>query len=206
MKKIGLIFFIIIMVISIFIIIWFVNNKLNFNNNFSNTNATRLSTDVNIEQNSISNTFQKEIAGFSTEILDNASGRLNNIRISCNTLNNTIVNPGETFSFNKIVGQPSVKKGYMEAHIIVDDKITNGIGGGNCQVSTTLYNAVLQVPELEVLERHEHGLEVAYVPKGKDACVSYGNLDLKFKNNSKNKILIQISSDDKNVVAKLIRI
>ena len=63
-----------------------------------------------------------------------------------------------------------------------------------------------EVPELEVTERHEHGLEVAYVPKGKDACVSYGSLDFKFKNNSNNKILILISSDDENVVAKLIQI
>lgn len=205
MKKAGLIF-LIITIIILFIIIWFVNNKSNLNNNFSNTDVTRLSSELNIDQNSTSNAIKKEIAGFSTQIKDKAPGRLNNIRITCNTLNNTIINPGETFSFNEIVGQPTTKKGYMEAHIIVNDKITNGIGGGNCQVSSTLYNAVLAVPKLEVLERHEHGLEVAYVPKGKDACVSYGSLDFKFKNNSNYKILIQITSDDENIVAKLIQI
>ena len=205
MKKAGLIFILIVIAIIMFAIIWFVNNISN-NNNFSNTDIARLSTTINIEQSSTSTTFQEEIAGFSTKIEDDAPGRLNNIRITCNALNNTIVEPGKTFSFNEIVGQPSTKKGYMEAHIIVNDKITTGIGGGNCQVSSTLYNAVLQVSELEVTERHEHGLEVSYVPKGKDACVSYGSLDFKFKNNTNNKILIQISSDDENIVAKLIRI
>ena len=77
---------------------------------------------------------------------------------------------------------------------------------GNCQVSSTLYNAVLLNPKLEVLERYEHGLDVTYVPKGKDACVSYGNLDFKFKNNLTNKILIKASSDDQNVLIKIIEI
>lgn len=94
----------------------------------------------------------------------------------------------------------------MEAHVIIDGKIQNGIGGGNCQVSSTLYNAVLLNPQLEVLERYEHGLDVAYVPDGKDACVSYGKLDFRFKNNLSNKILINASCDDKNVLIKIIEI
>ena len=77
---------------------------------------------------------------------------------------------------------------------------------GNCQVSSTLYNAVLLLPELEVIERHEHGLDVTYVPEGKDAAVSYGSLDFKFKNNFKNKIRIDITTDDKTIVAKLMEI
>lgn len=77
---------------------------------------------------------------------------------------------------------------------------------GNCQVSSTLYNAVLLVPYLEVIERYEHGLEVSYVPKGKDACVSYGNLDFKFKNNSNNKIMLIVSSDNKTITTKIIEI
>ena len=77
---------------------------------------------------------------------------------------------------------------------------------GNCQVSSTLYNAILQNQNLKVLERYEHGLDVAYVPDGKDACVSYGQLDFKFKNNLNNKILIQASTDDQNVLIKIFEI
>lgn len=77
---------------------------------------------------------------------------------------------------------------------------------GNCQVSSTLYNAILEVPTLEVTERNEHGLPVTYVPEGRDAAVSYGSLDLKFQNNSKRDIRIEMTSDDTTITAKLIRI
>ena len=77
---------------------------------------------------------------------------------------------------------------------------------GNCQVSSTLYNAILDFPSLEVIERHEHGLPVTYVPEGRDAAVSYGSLDLKFKNTSDRDIRIEMTSDDTTIIAKLIRI
>jgi len=77
---------------------------------------------------------------------------------------------------------------------------------GNCQVSSTLYNAVLAVPTLVVVERHEHGKDVTYVPEGKDAAVSYGSLDFKFRNDNNYKIRINLITDDKNITATLTKI
>lgn len=78
--------------------------------------------------------------------------------------------------------------------------------GGNCQVSSTLYNAVLAIPTLEVIERHEHGKDVTYVPEGKDAAVSYGSLDFKFKNNNDYKLKINIVTDDKNITTTILKV
>lgn len=139
-------------------------------------------------------------------IKDNAPGRLTNIRITCNALNGIIINPRQTFSFNEIVGKPTAEKGYQEAKIIIDHKTETGIGGGNCQVSSTLYNAVLAVPTLAVIERHEHGKDVTYVPEGKDAAVSYGSLDFKFRNDNDYKIKINLVTDDKNITATIFKI
>ena len=80
------------------------------------------------------------------------------------------------------------------------------MGGGNCQISSTLYNAVLAVPNLKVIERHEHGREVHYVPEGKDAAVSYGSVDLKFKNETGNRIKLYFSTDDKTLSATIVKL
>lgn len=79
-------------------------------------------------------------------------------------------------------------------------------GGGNCQVSSTLYNAVLKVPNLKVTERHEHSNSVPYVKKGKDAAVASGSYDFKFVNNTGNKIKITASCDKNNVYIKIFKI
>ena len=107
----------------------------------------------------------------------------------------------------KIFKKNEYDEDYMtEADIYVDGKKEQGLGGGNCQVSTTLYNAVLKVPELEVVERHEHSGHVPYVEEGKDAAVSYGAYDFKFKNNSENVIKIVMENTADNITAKLIKI
>ena len=77
---------------------------------------------------------------------------------------------------------------------------------GNCQVSSTLYNVVLQIPDLEVKERHAHSKDVHYVPKDKDAAVSYGSLDFKFKNDNDYKIRLGLTTDDKNITATIFKI
>ena len=78
--------------------------------------------------------------------------------------------------------------------------------GGNCQVSSTLYNAVLNVPSLVVIERHEHGKEVGYVEKGKDAAVSYGSLDLKFRNDSGHNIRIEATTNNETITIRLVQL
>lgn len=104
-----------------------------------------------------------------------------NIGIAANCIDGTILLPGEKFSFNEVVGPRTAQKGYRIAHVYVDGQIKDGIGGGICQVSTTLYNAVLKA-NLEVTERHNHMFTVSYVPLGHDAAVSYGYADLVFTN------------------------
>ena len=98
----------------------------------------------------------------------------------------------------------TTSKGYQKADIY-DNKGNKkkGLGGGNCQVSTTLYNAVLNVQSLAVTERHEHSNNVPYVKKGKDAAVAYGSYDLKFKNNTGNNIKIKSSTDGKSVTTTI---
>ncbi len=148
---------------------------------------------------------EEQIATFSTPIYSSDPARQNNINISCNTLNETIVKNGETFSFCETVGQASSSKGYQKADIF--DRYGNkkkGLGGGNCQISSTLYNAVLSVPSLVVTERHAHSNYVPYIARGKDAAVAYGSYDLKFRNDSGNDIKILASSDGSTVTTTLV--
>ena len=149
---------------------------------------------------------ETDISSFSTNLTGD-SARLNNINITCNTLNGTTIKAGDTFSFNSIVGQPSAEKGYQEADVIVDKKVEKGYGGGNCQVSTTIYNAVLTVEGIDVTERHPHNKKVTYIEEGKDAAVSYsGGLDLKFTNNTGNDIKIYASSDNDSVDVRIVEL
>jgi vancomycin resistance protein YoaR len=121
---------------------------------------------------------------------DSADNRRGNIALVAQKLTGAVVKPGETFSFNHTVGARTVKAGYREAPIIVDGEKKKGIGGGVCQVSTTLYNAALEAG-FEIVERHEHTKDVAYVPDGKDAAVSYGSWDLRFRNTTASAYVIR---------------
>lgn len=227
MKKNKILIGIIILIVIILIIAIFIynNNNNNTTNNTnseidSNINASRISRNINKEQakNRVTNILQnqneiiqntsteKEISTYSTTIKDKSSGRLTNINITCSTLNNTIIHSGEIFSFNEVVGKPTAERGYQEASVIIDHKTEKGIGGGNCQVSSTLYNAILAIPSLVITERHEHGKDVTYVPEGKDAAVSYGSLDLKFRNTLGKDIRIEASTDNETITIKLIQL
>lgn len=110
------------------------------------------------------------------------TNRVINLQLAADKINGTIINPGETFSFNKIVGERTTKNGFAEAIIYADGELDYGIGGGICQISSTLYNSVL-LANLEIVERKNHSMTVTYLPLGHDATVSYGSVDFKFKNN-----------------------
>lgn len=185
-------------------------------NNTSSYQAERSSTNTNTNSTANpSNTTrtekitlkrETEISTATTKIYNKDEERQNNITITCRTLSTKEIQPGETFSFCDTVGKATHDKGYEEADIYVDGKKEPGLGGGNCQVSTTLYNAVLKVPELEVVERHEHSGYVPYIEDGKDAAVAYGAYDFKFKNNSQNVIKIVMENTPDNITARLIKI
>lgn len=175
-------------------------NKSDENNNTAENNVNQ----TNITSN-ITNYKEEELSNFTTTIYSNDEARQNNINITCNTLNGTIVKNGATFSFCDTVGQATSSKGYMEADIFDHDgHKKKGYGGGNCQVSSTLYNAILTVPSLTVTERHAHSNSVPYVAKGKDAAVAFGSYDLKFVNNSGNDIKILLTTDGNYVVARIV--
>ncbi|MDD4562623.1 MAG: VanW family protein, partial [Syntrophomonadaceae bacterium] len=133
------------------------------------------------------------IAGYFTSIATSPPSRNHNILLSCNKLNGAIINPGEVCSFNRIVGRRTVKTGYKTASVIVGRRLVPGIGGGVCQTSSTLYNSLLE-SQIQIVERHPHSLRISYLPANRDATVSWGGADLKFRNNKPYpiKILSQV--------------
>ena len=143
------------------------------NSDTDSQNASNVNDTSNPENNSNTQETETQIADFTTKIYTKDSERQNNISITCSSLNDTIVNPGDTFSFCNTVGKATSSKGYEKADVFKDGEKVKALGGGNCQVSSTLYNAVLKIPELNVTERHEHSNTVPYVSKGQDAAVSY---------------------------------
>jgi len=135
----------------------------------------------------------KPLLGDYTTYFDpNQIGRTFNLKLAAKTLDGTVLKPKEVFSFNRTVGPRTAEAGYQEAIIIEGNKFVPGLGGGVCQVSSTLYNAVrLASPSLTVTERSPHSLPITYVPLGQDATVAYPNLDFKFRNDSKDLVLIR---------------
>lgn len=116
--------------------------------------------------------------------------RTHNINLAAEAINNHVVFPGETFSFNKVVGKRTATRGYQPAPIIVRGELSEGIGGGICQVSSTLFNAADR-SGMKILERYSHSKQVPYVPPGRDATVSWYGPDFTFKNNYNEPILIR---------------
>lgn len=145
---------------------------------------------------------EEQLATFSTKIYSNDTNRTTNMQITTTTLNGYIVKNGATFSFCNTIGPSTSSKGYSKADIYDNNgNKKKGYGGGNCQVSSTLYNAVLAVPTLTVVERHPHSNHVPYVPDGKDAAVAYGSYDFKFRNDTGNdiKILSSVANGSVNI-------
>lgn len=133
----------------------------------------------------------KDLLGsFSTAYNNSDPNRNINLRVGCNYINGTVVAPGEVFSTNANLGPQTYAGGYKDAAIYNNGKVEKGIAGGVCQVSSTLYNAVLMA-ELEVVERQPHSMKVGYVPLGRDAAIAGTYKDLKFKNNTPYPILIE---------------
>ncbi len=126
---------------------------------------------------------------YKTEFNLNNHNRATNINIAAAKINGQIVMPDEIFSFNNIVGPRTIGDGYKKSLEIVGGEFVNGVGGGVCQVSSTLYNAVL-LANLEIVERKNHSRPVSYVPLGRGATVYYKLIDFKFKNNTNSPVII----------------
>ena len=147
----------------------------------------------NMNVENISSIFLYKIGTYSSEYNESNCNRATNIKLSAQKINNYILMPGDEFSFNKILGERTEQAGYKLAPAYLSGKIVNEYGGGICQTSSTLYNAVL-LANLEVTSRTGHFFSPSYIPIGRDATVSWGTLDFKFKNNKNYPIKICASS------------
>ena len=148
-------------------------------------------------------TLFKDVLGSVSTNHTNNSNRNTNLKLACKALNGKIIRPGETFSYNAALGERTQDKGYKPAGAYIAGKTVDTVGGGICQVSSTLYYACLKA-DLEIVERYAHGYTVSYMPYGMDATVSWGTLDYKFKNNTDYPIRIEASVSGGQVHVKLI--
>lgn len=138
------------------------------------------------------------VSTYSTIFSTSGFGRARNIEIAAGYINNRVIMPGEEFSFNKIVGAATSGKGYSYAKVIKNGVYIDEVGGGICQVSSTLYNAVLKT-SLSITERRNHSKVINYVPKGQDAMIAYGVSDFKFINTFKYPVLVEAIVENKNL-------
>ena len=179
-------------------------------------NVAKLSTEIEANEQAKSEEISKtneqpkqeeEIGKYSTKIYDKSSDRQNNLEITCSKLNGYIVKSGQTFSFEDTIGQAKKEEGYKKAKIFDSDgNVKEGYGGGKCQVSTTLFNAVRNIPGITVTERHNHSSKVPYAKAGDDAAVAHGGYDFHYINNNDYDIKINASVDKKNIVITINKI
>lgn len=144
--------------------------------------------------------FPNKIASYSTRYNTINKNRSNNIEISAKKIDGTILMPGETFSYNQTVGERNISNGYKEAGAYAEGKVIQDVGGGICQTSSTLYNAAL-LANLEIVDRTNHQFLTSYVDAGRDATVTWGGIDFKFKNTR--SYPIKIISEAKNGVCTM---
>ena len=145
---------------------------------------------------------KRKIMEFSTTLYPGSGGRRYNIDSTAKVLNDTILAPGEVFDYAKIIEQTRQRFGFRQAPVIMDGVLVPGIGGGICQVSTTLYNAVIRAG-LEIVERRNHSLPISYAPLGQDATFSTGYINFRFRNTLESHLLIRAELKGNQVIVKL---
>ncbi|MBR5535484.1 MAG: VanW family protein [Clostridia bacterium] len=147
--------------------------------------------------------FRDNLGEYKTNFSSSSANRASNIGVCTGSINDVILMPGDVFSFNDTVGKRTVERGYKTAGAYVAGETVDQVGGGICQVSSTLYNAVL-LSNLEITERRSHQMTVSYVPIGRDATVNWGTTDFKFKNNTEYPVKIAGTINGRNVTISII--
>ena len=155
--------------------------------------STAMAREMNIHE---------RISTFRTSYSSGMTSRVNNIHLLGDSLDGELIAPGATFSFNRAVGERTAAKGYQEANAIVDGKLVPQLGGGICQVGTTLFNTAF-LAGVPVIERHNHSFYISHYPKGRDATVSWGGPDLKFKNDTGNWLLLSVAYSSSSITMSL---
>ena len=146
--------------------------------------------------------FKDVLAEFTTTYDQSYTARVTNLQVAAKNINGTILYPGDEFSYNKVVGERTAARGFKEAHVFAGGKVVDGLGGGICQVSSTLYNAAL-LANLEITDRTAHMMHTGYVKPSLDATVVYGSIDFKFKNNRETPIKIEATVKNGKATTKI---
>jgi len=147
--------------------------------------------------------FKYVLGAYETIYAPNELARAHNIKTAAAAIDNTIIRPGQVFSFNETVGERTKENGYQKAPVIKASRMEIDYGGGICQVSTTLYNAALMAG-LEIIERHPHARAVPYVQRGMDAAVANNTLDLKLKNNLSASVYLSCRAENGRLSVKIL--
>lgn len=147
--------------------------------------------------------FNKTLGTYSSDFSSSSANRAHNVSLAAESINNKVLMPNEEFSYNNTIGNPNAERGYKVAGVYENGKVSEGVGGGVCQVSSTLYSAVLYA-DLEVVERHNHSMTVGYVPNGQDATVSYGSIDFRFKNNTEYPVKVKAAVNGRKLTVSIV--
>ncbi len=139
------------------------------------------------------------ISSFSTSVADQDDAVKHNISLACDRINGITLKSGETFSFNETVGEGSAKNGFVDGRVLYRDHVRYESGGGLCQVSSTLFNALLMAG-CRIVERHRHFQPVTYVPLGLDATIKYSKKDLRMRNTLSQSLYINATMNDKSLI------
>lgn len=143
----------------------------------------------------------RKIIQFSTGLGNSSEGRIHNVSAAAQAVNGLILPPNGTFDYEKVIRKAEKDYGFREAPVIVNGQLTPGIGGGICQVSSTVYNAAL-LTGLDIVERRNHSLPVKYLPKGLDATFASGSINFRFKNNTGKSLLIHAKVEGGRLTVK----
>ncbi len=143
------------------------------------------------------------IASYTTSFAGSSANRCANIALAASKINGYVVNPGKRFSYNAVVGPRTAAAGFKIAHVYVGNQVADGIGGGICQVSSTLYNAVV-LSDLKIVSRTNHSIPVGYTPLGRDATVSYGSIDFVFENNKSYPVSVKATISGQQITVSIV--
>lgn len=144
---------------------------------------------------------ERKIVQLSTSLGSSSEGRVYNVNSAASTVDGLILKPGEIFDYAQIIAKAERTHGFREAPVIVNGQLEPGIGGGICQVSSTVYNAALRVG-LDIVERRNHSLPVSYLPKGQDATYATGSINFRFKNNTGKHLLLRAAVQNRMLTVK----
>jgi vancomycin resistance protein YoaR len=138
---------------------------------------------------------RRKLVSYTTQMGESSSNRIHNVHLMADFIDGTVIKPGEVFSFNEVVGERTAERGFLEGQMIIGSLVLPSIGGGVCQTATTLFNDAFELG-LPILERTNHNLYLSHYPMGRDATVSWGGPDFRFRNDLKHGLLIKASYTD----------